>query len=225
MYPIARLGASNNASSSLPRLPTLLGLCLSNVVATFGVMKKIQLDIWMHSREGAHSMKVTTYAPPFRLPYFRSLENLYSFNPYFWAKNEENVVLWPLLLSKFGTDLRPKNGQTRGYSGVGRHGRMFLPFYSPEGYKLLLNTRNNSGLLATEIDMLHDRFYSRQNGRGSCQFHWRVTQFAAGSSFGCKSLQVGRNSLDGITGQSQVGRRCIMAVGPWLWLWGPSLCR
>ena len=38
--------------------------------------------------EGSHSMKVTTYAPrpPFRPPFFGSLENLYSFDPYFWAK-------------------------------------------------------------------------------------------------------------------------------------------
>ena len=57
-----------------------------------------------------------------------------------------------------GTDLRPKNDQTRGYSGVGRQGRMCLLCYSPEGHTLLLNTRNNSGLLATEIDKLHDRF-------------------------------------------------------------------
>ena len=56
------------------------------------------------------------------------------------------------------TDLRPKNDQTRGCSGVGRQGRMFLQCYSPEGHKLLWNTRNNSGLLATEIDKLHDRF-------------------------------------------------------------------
>ena len=57
------------------------------------------------------------------------------------------------------TDLRPKNGQTRGYSGVGRQGHMFLLCYSPEGHKLLLDTRNNSGLLAIEIDKLHGRFY------------------------------------------------------------------
>ena len=56
------------------------------------------------------------------------------------------------------TDLRPKNGETRGYSGVGRLGRIFLLCYSPEGHKLLLDTRNNSGLLAIEIDKLHDRF-------------------------------------------------------------------
>ena len=56
------------------------------------------------------------------------------------------------------TDLRPKYGQTRGYSGVGRQGHMFLLCYSPEGHKLLLNTRDNAGLLATEIDKLHDRF-------------------------------------------------------------------
>ena len=56
------------------------------------------------------------------------------------------------------TDLRPKNYQTRGNSGVGQQGRMFLLCYSPEGHKLLLNTRNDSGLLATEIDKLHDRY-------------------------------------------------------------------
>ena len=61
------------------------------------------------------------------------------------------------------TDLRPKNGQTRGYSGVGLQGRMlqgrmFLLCYSSEGHKLLLDTRNNSAPLAIEIDKLHDRF-------------------------------------------------------------------
>ena len=58
----------------------------------------------------------------------------------------------------FETDLRPKNCQTRGYSGVGRQGRMFLLCYPPEGHKLPLGSRNNSGLLANEIDKLHDRF-------------------------------------------------------------------
>ena len=56
------------------------------------------------------------------------------------------------------TDLRPKNGETRGYSGVGRQGRIFLLSCSPVGHNLLLDTRNNSGLLAIEIDKLHDRF-------------------------------------------------------------------
>ena len=28
-----------------------------------------------------------------------------------------------------------------------------------------------------------------------------------------------------ITCQLEVGRKCIMAVGLWLWFWGPSLCR
>ena len=51
-----------------------------------------------------------------------------------------------------------KKDQTRGYSGVGRQGRVFLLCYSQEGHKLLLNTRNNWGLLAIEIDKLHDRF-------------------------------------------------------------------
>ena len=58
-----------------------------------------------------------------------------------------------------GTDLRPKNDQIRVYSGVGRQGRMFLLCFLPEGHKLLLTTRNNSGLLAIEIDKLHDRFW------------------------------------------------------------------
>ena len=42
--------------------------------------------------------------------------------------------------------------------GVGRQGHMFLLCYSQEGHKLLLNTRNNSGLLAIEIDKLQDHF-------------------------------------------------------------------
>ena len=33
------------------------------------------------------------------------------------------------------------------------------------------------------------------------------------------------NRPQSITGQSEVGRKCITAVGPWLWFWGPSLCR
>ena len=57
-----------------------------------------------------------------------------------------------------GTDLRPRNYQTRGYSGVGRQGRLIHLCYSPEGHKLLLNTHNNSGLLAIEIYKLHDHF-------------------------------------------------------------------
>ena len=64
-----------------------------------------------------------------------------------------------------GTDFRPKHGQTRGYSGVGRQGRFFLLCYSSEGHKLLLNTRNNSGLLAIEIDKLHDRLLATMSLR------------------------------------------------------------
>ena len=40
--------------------------------------------------------------------------------------------------------------------------------------------------------------FNRKKGRGTCQFYLRVTQLAAGSSFGCKSSQVGRKSLDGL---------------------------
>ena len=56
------------------------------------------------------------------------------------------------------TDLRPKNGQTRGNSGVGWQGLMFLLCYSSEGHKLLLDTHNDSGLLAIEIDKVHNLF-------------------------------------------------------------------
>ena len=58
-----------------------------------------------------------------------------------------------------GTHLRPQNAQTHGYLGVGWQDRMFLLCYSPEGHKLLLNTLNNSGLPAIEIDKLHNRFW------------------------------------------------------------------
>ena len=37
-------------------------------------------------------------------------------------------------------------------------GKMFLLCYSPEDHRLFLNTRNNSTLLAIEIDMLQNRF-------------------------------------------------------------------
>ena len=57
-----------------------------------------------------------------------------------------------------GTELWPKNYQTRGYLGIVRQGLMFLLCSSPEGHKLLLNTRNNSGLLAIEVDKPHDHF-------------------------------------------------------------------
>ena len=33
------------------------------------------------------------------------------------------------------------------------------------------------------------------------------------------------NRSQGIMCQSGVGRKCITAVGPWLWFWGPGLCR
>ena len=33
------------------------------------------------------------------------------------------------------------------------------------------------------------------------------------------------NRSESIIGQSEVGRRCITAVRPWSWFWGPSLCR
>ena len=86
---------------------------------------------------------------------------------------------------------------------------MLLLCYSPDGHKLLLNTRNNSDLLAIEIDKLHDR----QHGHGTCQFHLQVTQLTSGFSFGRKSLQVGRNSLNALVcdfSRSEIGRKSLL---------------
>ena len=51
---------------------------------------------------GTHYMKVTTYAPPFRPPFFRSLENLYSFDPYILAKMRKMSYFDPYFSSKLG---------------------------------------------------------------------------------------------------------------------------
>ena len=51
--------------------------------------------------EGTHSMKVTTYAPPFRSPFFRPLKNLYNFDPYIWAKMRKCRISTPF----FGQNL------------------------------------------------------------------------------------------------------------------------
>ena len=48
-----------------------------------------------------HSMKVTTYAPPFWPPFIRSLENLYSFYPYIWAKMRKMSYFDPYFSSKW----------------------------------------------------------------------------------------------------------------------------
>ena len=50
--------------------------------------------------EGTHSMKVTIYAPPFQPPFFRSLENLYSFDPYILAKMWKMSYFDPYILAK-----------------------------------------------------------------------------------------------------------------------------
>ena len=52
--------------------------------------------------EGTHSMKVTTYAPPFRPHFFRPLENLYSFDPYIWAKMRKMSYFDSYFWSKLG---------------------------------------------------------------------------------------------------------------------------
>ena len=50
---------------------------------------------------GTHYMKVTTYAPPFGPPFFKSLVNLYSFDPYILAKMRK-MYFDPYFSSKLG---------------------------------------------------------------------------------------------------------------------------
>ena len=54
-----------------------------------------------------------------------------------------------------GTDLRPKNGQTRGYLEFWS-ARSIVTHQKVVSYSL--NTRNNIGLLAFEINKLHNHF-------------------------------------------------------------------
>ena len=75
--------------------------------------------------------------------------------------------------------------------------RIALVAPSPEGHKLLLNTRNNSGLLAIGIDKLHDRF-DRQKRSWNLSVSLASDPTRSGPSFGRNSSQVGRKSVDGI---------------------------
>ena len=70
-----------------------------NMIDTRSIISVPQLLTW---RGGTHSMKVTTYAPPFWPPFFRSLENLYSFNPYILAKMGKMSYFDPYFSSKLG---------------------------------------------------------------------------------------------------------------------------
>ena len=56
----------------------------------------------MGGEGGNHYMKVTTYALPFRPPFFRSLENFYSFDPYILAKTRKMSYFDPYFSSKLG---------------------------------------------------------------------------------------------------------------------------
>ena len=57
---------------------------------------------YSHPGGATHSTKVTTYAPPFRPPFFRCLENLYSFDPYILAKMRKMSYFDPYFSSKLG---------------------------------------------------------------------------------------------------------------------------
>ena len=60
------------------------------------------MAISLRPGRGTHYMKVTTYAPPFRPPFFRSLKNLYSFDPYILAKMGKMSYVDPYFSSKLG---------------------------------------------------------------------------------------------------------------------------
>ena len=77
---------------------TLRGLRTVNPV---GLPSTTSNDDWFVPREGTHSMKVTTYDPPFRPPFYRSLGNLYSFDPYIWAKMRKMSYFDHYFLAKF----------------------------------------------------------------------------------------------------------------------------
>ena len=68
-------------------------------IGTGPIMTQCQ---WSNPGGGTHYMKVTTYAPPFRPPFFRSLENLYSFDPYILAKMRKMSYFDPYFSSKLG---------------------------------------------------------------------------------------------------------------------------
>ena len=107
-----------------------------------------------------------------------------------------------------GTDLRPKNGQIHGYSEL--DGKVvsssYLTHQKVISYSWILPiTRADSPLKSTSSATPFDH----QNG----QFHLRVTQPAAGSYFSHKSLQVGRNSFNGLvchSAQLLIGRNSFL---------------
>ena len=70
-----------------------------------GPSRKAIDPLWLSDTPGGggtHYMKVTTYAPPFRPPFFRYLENLYSFDRYILAKMSKMSYFDPYFLSKLG---------------------------------------------------------------------------------------------------------------------------
>ena len=81
--------------------------------------------------------------------HFIQISHHFFINVIFDTKNRTCTLSLMLGLHRtpkgLGTALRPKNGQTRGYSEVGLQDRMFLLCYSPESHKLLLNYRKQLG--------------------------------------------------------------------------------
>ena len=78
-----------------------------------------------------------------------------------------------------------------------RQGRMFLLCYIPESRKLLLDTRNDSGLLAIESSTIAYR--EKRSWKLSIPLANDTTHIPYPPH---KSLQVGRNLLDGLVSHS-----------------------
>ena len=79
----------------------MLVLCLNRALPN-GCCLEYFSGLFQSCRGGTHYMKVTTYAPPFRIRFFTSLENLYSFDPYILAKMRKMLYFDLYFSSKLG---------------------------------------------------------------------------------------------------------------------------
>ena len=111
-----------------------------------------------------------------------------------------------------GTDLRPKKNTRQLVSKVVCSSHVAHQKVISYSWILAI-TRVYSALKSTSSTTA----FNCKNGRGTCQFHLRVTQLAARSSFGRKSSRVGHKSLDGFVchlAWSQITLEMIISCKP-----------
>ena len=85
-----------------------------------------------------------------------------------------------------------------------------------------------AGLRRSVVNHSVASYVIRHGGKWIASHSWN---FLSHENF-CRARQVTQGGCDqvvgqsqSITGQSEVGRKCITPIGPWLWSWGPSVCR